>query len=104
MRSCLMTHRLKISLCALLAGMVLFLPAHQCLEAQQRAAAKVSTGYVTAKDGNRLYYAEVGSGPKTVIMPGRLFAFRDFQRLANGRTLIFYDSILGQSHLHSDQS
>ena len=30
-------------------------------------------------------------GPQTVILPGRLFIFNDFQRLAKGRTLIFYD-------------
>jgi proline iminopeptidase len=61
------------------------------LHAQNSTQLKVETGYVTSNDGVRLYYAKVGSGSKTVIMPGRLFAFRDFQRLANGRTLIFYD-------------
>src|SRR2546422_6683690 len=52
---------------------------------------RVEEGYVTADDGVRLYYAKVGSGPQTVILPGRLFIFNDFQRLAKGRTLIFYD-------------
>src|SRR5215469_18035315 len=85
MGSRLMTHRLKINLCALLAGIVFLFP-------ERTTAAEASTGYVTAKDGVRLHYAKVGSGLKTVIIvPGRLFAFRDFQRLANGRTLIFYD-------------
>ena len=80
-----MTYRPKIILSALVAGIVLLIPGHKA------TAAKVSTGFVTAKDGVRLYYAKVGSGAKTVIAPGRLFLFRDFQRLAKGRTIIFYD-------------
>lgn len=45
-----------------------------------------------SRDGVRLYYTKIGSGSKNVtIVPGRLFTFRDFQRLARGRTLIFYD-------------
>jgi proline iminopeptidase len=49
------------------------------------------TGYVTSRDGIRLFFAKVGTGSPTVIVPGRLFLYRDFQRLAKGRTLIFYD-------------
>jgi pimeloyl-ACP methyl ester carboxylesterase len=52
---------------------------------------KTETGYMTSLDGVRLYYAKVGNGSDTVIVPGRLFMFRDFQQLAKGRTLIFYD-------------
>jgi len=85
MKSRLMTYRPKIILSALVAGIVLLIPGHKA------TAAKVSTGFVTAKDGVRLYYAKVGSGAKTVIAPGRLFLFRDFQRLAKGCTIIFYD-------------
>jgi proline iminopeptidase len=51
----------------------------------------VETGYVSSFDGARLYYAKVGSGSETVLIPGRLFLFPDFQRLAKGRTLIAYD-------------
>jgi len=58
---------------------------------QKSTASSVKTGYVTSKDGIRLYYAKVGGGQNTVIMPGRLFAFHDFQSLAKWRTLIFYD-------------
>lgn len=58
---------------------------------QQAVSPKIETGYVTSLDGVRLYYAKVGSGPKTVIVPGRLFVFPDFQKLAKGRTLIAYD-------------
>lgn len=65
---------------------------HIYLQEQQPTVSEAKTGYVTSNDGVRLYYAKVGSGSKTVIIiPGRLFAFRDFQRLAKGRTLIFYD-------------
>ena len=48
-------------------------------------------GYVTTSDGVRLYYEKVGSGNQIVILPGRLFLFPAFQRLAPGRTLISYD-------------
>ena len=46
---------------------------------------------MTSSDGVRLYYAKVGSGSEIAVLPGRLFTFPDFQRLAKGRTLIFYD-------------
>jgi pimeloyl-ACP methyl ester carboxylesterase len=56
------------------------------------AAQKLQTGYVATPDGVRLYYAKVGNGRQTVIIPGRLFLLPDFLRLtARGRTLIFYD-------------
>jgi proline iminopeptidase len=61
------------------------------LQGQQSIPPRVETGYVTSSDGIRLYYAKVGSGSETAIIPGRLFTFPDFQRLAKGRTLIFYD-------------
>lgn len=48
-------------------------------------------GYVATPDGTRLFYQKVGSGPQKVIIPGRLFLFDDFKRLAQGRTLVFYD-------------
>src|SRR5215472_15590070 len=60
--------------------------------AQQSSQSTTETGYVTATDGVRLHYTRVGRGAKTVIIvPGRLFLFHDFQRLAEGRTLVFYD-------------
>jgi pimeloyl-ACP methyl ester carboxylesterase len=48
-------------------------------------------GYVTTTDGVRLFYRKVGSRSQTVIVPASLFLFRDFQRLAKDRSLIFYD-------------
>ena len=71
----------------LAVGCVLPLPPR----GQQSVPPKVETGYVTSSDGVRLYYAKVGSGSEIAILPGRLFTFPDFQRLAKGRTLIFYD-------------
>lgn len=65
---------------------------HASLQEQQPTVTEAKTGYLTSNDGVRLYYAKVGSDSKAVIIiPGRLFAYRDFQRLAKGRTLIFYD-------------
>jgi proline iminopeptidase len=58
---------------------------------QQSVPPRVETGYVTSSDGVRLYYAKVGAGREVAIIPGRLFTFPAFQRLAKGRTLIFYD-------------
>lgn len=48
-------------------------------------------GYVSTKDGVRLHYQKFGAGKPTVLVPAALFLARDFQRLAKGRTIIFYD-------------
>jgi pimeloyl-ACP methyl ester carboxylesterase len=55
------------------------------------APLSVNQGCVATPDGVKLFYQKVGSGRETVILPARLFLFRDFQRLANGRALTFYD-------------
>lgn len=66
-----------------------FLPS---LHGRQSVPSKVETGYVTSNDGTCLYYTKIGSGAgAVVILPGRLFLFPEFQRLAKMRTLIFYD-------------
>jgi len=76
----------------LLSGLLASLCLAATALAQQSSQSTTETGYVTASDGVRLHYTKVGRGAKTVIIvPGRLFLFRDFRRLANGRTLIFYD-------------
>jgi pimeloyl-ACP methyl ester carboxylesterase len=76
-----------IRLLSLPLGAWLLLP----LYGQQAVPQRVESGFVTSSDGVRLYYEKVGSGSEVVILPGRLFTFPDFQRLAKGRTLIFYD-------------
>jgi pimeloyl-ACP methyl ester carboxylesterase len=57
----------------------------------QPVAAAPIEGFVTAEDGVRLFYREVGSGTQTVIVPASLFLYRDLSALAPGRRMIFYD-------------
>jgi proline iminopeptidase len=52
---------------------------------------QINEGYVTLEDGVRLYFQKVGTGPKPVLIPNGFYFLRDFQPLADGRTLIFYD-------------
>ena len=49
------------------------------------------TGYVPGPDGVRLYYERVGTGGRTLIIPGRLFLAKDLAPLARTHTLILYD-------------
>ena len=51
---------------------------------------KVIEGYVTTKDGVRLFYQKIGEDPRTVIIPNAVYLFNSFNYLAN-RTAIFYD-------------
>lgn len=50
-----------------------------------------SEGYLTTPDGIRLFYQVIGSGPAHVVFPNGIYLRDDFRRLAEGRTLIFYD-------------
>ena len=52
---------------------------------------QTSDGYITMQDGARLYFQKVGTGPKPVLIPNGFYFLTDFQHLADGRTLIFYD-------------
>lgn len=49
-------------------------------------------GYVPVEEGVRLYYRTVGSGPNTVVIPNARSLAADFESLAQGHRLIFYDS------------
>jgi len=51
----------------------------------------MSEGFLTAEDSVRLFYRTVGDGRQTVILPGDLFLHPAFDRLARGRTLVYYD-------------
>jgi pimeloyl-ACP methyl ester carboxylesterase len=51
----------------------------------------VSSGFVTAEDGVRLHFEQVGNGPRVVLIPNGLYLMDDFASLAAGRTLAFYD-------------
>ncbi len=48
-------------------------------------------GYVTADDGVRLFFRQVGSGSQIVLIPNGFHLFDDFARLADTRRLVFYD-------------
>jgi pimeloyl-ACP methyl ester carboxylesterase len=52
---------------------------------------KVIKGYVTTKDGVRLFHQKMGEGSRTVIIPGAVYLFNSFKFLAKDRTAIFYD-------------
>jgi proline iminopeptidase len=60
--------------------------------AQTGAAPPSDTGHVLTSDGTHLFYEVVGTGPQTVIIPGRLFLIRALRPLAIERRLIFYDT------------
>jgi pimeloyl-ACP methyl ester carboxylesterase len=49
------------------------------------------TGWIAGPDGVRLYYEKLGSGPRTIIVPGRLFLARELAALGRRHTLILYD-------------
>jgi pimeloyl-ACP methyl ester carboxylesterase len=51
----------------------------------------IDEGCLAAIDGTRLFFQKVGNGPHTVIVPNGIYMLEDFARLADGRTLIFYD-------------
>lgn len=55
------------------------------------ALAGPDSGWVAGPDGVRLYYEKIGSGSKTIIVPGRLFLARDLAPLGKRHTLILYD-------------
>ncbi len=52
---------------------------------------QIEDGYITMPDGVRLCFQCIGSGPKPVLIPNGFYFLTDFQHLADGRTLIFYD-------------
>ncbi len=49
-------------------------------------------GFITTADGLRLYYRIIGSGPEPVVIPAAAWLAVEFEALAAGRTLIFYDA------------
>jgi pimeloyl-ACP methyl ester carboxylesterase len=96
MKSSFTIGNVKLTACAALtcSSLLLIGPSslsHLRTASQEPIAPAGETGYVTSGDGVRLYYAKVGSGASTVIVPLRAFLFHDFQRLAKGRAMIFYD-------------
>jgi pimeloyl-ACP methyl ester carboxylesterase len=47
--------------------------------------------YLTTGDGVRLFFQQIGSGPKPVVIPNGFHMVDDFQCLSEDRTLIVYD-------------
>ena len=77
----------------------------QAAVAQSAARERPEEGFVTTPDGVRLYYRRTGNAPRTVILPGRLFAFADFEWLGRDFTLISYDMRnRGRSDLVTDDA
>lgn len=50
-----------------------------------------SSGFVTARDGARLYVAIYGRGRDTVVVPGGMLLARHLHPVAESATLVFYD-------------
>ncbi len=72
------------------------------MKQEKRNVMGPSEGYITTEDGIRLFFQKLGSGQKTVLVPNairssssgnvsRSYLFNDFEGLADGRTVIFYD-------------
>ncbi len=55
------------------------------------AAPPPDSGWIAGPDGVRLYYEKIGTGPRTIIVPGRLFLARELASLGERHTLILYD-------------
>ena len=83
--------KFPLSLSLSLSLLAIVVAATATAAAAAAADIKVEEGWVTAPDGARLFYQKTGTGPRTLIVPGRLFVFEDFKRLAEGRTLVAYD-------------
>jgi proline iminopeptidase len=58
---------------------------------QERTAMSAGEGYVTTEDGVRLFFETQGNGPQLVLLPNGFHLRDDCERLATGRTLVFYD-------------
>jgi len=48
-------------------------------------------GFLTTRDGLRLYFRVLGDGSDVVLIPNGIYLVADFEPLTSGRTLIFYD-------------
>lgn len=71
---------------ALAAGIAIVLPVEGSAQPKPD-----SSGYVTARDGARLFFAIYGSGKDTVIIPGAALLVDPLASLREGLTVVFYD-------------
>ena len=56
------------------------------------AVAQDSSGFVPTRDSTRLFYQKTGRGPRTIIVPGRIFLWPTVRRLGDEFTVISYDT------------
>ena len=77
--------------CAVVATMLVAAIAASRAASPEEAEPAMEAGFVTTPDGVRLYYQKVGSAPEVVILPGRLFAFTEFEWLGEHYTLVSSD-------------
>jgi pimeloyl-ACP methyl ester carboxylesterase len=61
------------------------------LSAPHTYAAQPVEGYATTPDGVKLFYRAAGDGDAVVLLPGGMYLYDDFRRVAAGRRLIAYD-------------
>jgi proline iminopeptidase len=65
----------------------------------------VSEGFVQVDEGVDLYYRSAGTGPPVTLVPNGLHLARDFEPLAAGRKIVFYDvRNRGRSSTVTDES
>jgi len=57
----------------------------------EHSVMQINEEYVTTEDGVRLFCRIVGDADPAVLVPNASFLYNDFGRLANDRTLIFFD-------------
>ncbi len=89
-----------------LLKLILFALAHFLFSCSSEQARESDEGFITTRDGARLYYQRVGNGPEVVIIPAGMYLANEFSQLASSkRTLVFYDQRgRGRSNGISDRS
>jgi pimeloyl-ACP methyl ester carboxylesterase len=48
--------------------------------------------YIQTADGQLIHYEKVGSGPQTLLVPGKSWVAEELRDLAGDRTVVFYDA------------
>ena len=51
----------------------------------------ITEGFVTARDGVRLFYRKAGDGAPSLVIPNGIVYTNDFSTLSRHRTVLFYD-------------
>ena len=82
---------MTVTTIATVVALLVAAPLAAVAQSESAAPSAAREGHLTADDGARLSYRVVGSGGPVVIVPGGLFLEREFERLARGRTVVFYD-------------